>query len=64
MAINKKVRRQKNSGFFVLPLDIPPNCWNSIVTADIPASRVEALRAVWEAVHRPVRDIAAAGLSQ
>lgn len=39
--------------------------WGDSPEADIPASRVDDIRAVWDAVHRPVRDIASsAGLSQ
>ena len=39
--------------------------WDDSPEAEIPASRVADLRAVWDAVHRPVREIvAASGLSQ
>ena len=39
--------------------------WGDSPEAGIPSSRVADLRSVWDAVHRPVRDIAsAAGLSQ
>lgn len=39
--------------------------WCDSPDTEVPASRVADLRAVWDAVHRPVRDIAsAAGLSQ
>lgn len=39
--------------------------WGDSPEEEVPASRVDDLRAVWDAVHRPVRDIAsAAGLSQ
>ena len=39
--------------------------WGDSPDAEVPASRVADLRAIWDAVHRPVRDIASsAGLSQ
>jgi len=39
--------------------------WGDSPDAEVPASRVADLRGVWDAVHRPVRDIASsAGLSQ
>ena len=39
--------------------------WGDSPEADIPASRVDDLRAVWDAVHRPVREIvSAAGMTQ
>lgn len=39
--------------------------WGDSPEAEIPASRVADLRAVWDALHRPVREIvAASGLSQ
>ena len=39
--------------------------WGDSPEAEIPASRVADIRAVWDAVHRPVREIvAAAGMTQ
>lgn len=39
--------------------------WGDADTAEIPAARIDQLRAIYQAVHRPVRDIvAASGLSQ
>lgn len=39
--------------------------WDDAPEAEIPASRVSDLRAVWDAVHRPVREIvSAAGMTQ